>query len=65
MPDKMWKILNSKHQILNKSEYLNPKFKTNLYKERFAVFVIRILVIWYCLGFRISSLGFIRPQDIE
>jgi len=26
----MWKILNPKHQILNKSKYLNSNFKTNL-----------------------------------
>ena len=65
MPDKMWKILNPKHQILNKSEYLNPKFKTNLYKERSRVFCHWDFGIWYCLGFRISSLEFIRPQDIE
>ncbi len=30
-----WKILNPKHEILNKFEYLNPKFKTNLSKESF------------------------------
>ena len=40
-----WKIPNPKHQILNKFEYLNSKFKTNLSKksftkEGFAVFVI-------------------------
>ena len=64
MLNKEWKILNPKHQILNKFKCLNSKFKTNLSKEsftkeRFAVFVIGILVIWYCLGFRISNLGFI------
>ena len=47
--------------ILNKFKCLNSKFKTNLSKEsftkeRFAVFVIGILVIWYCLGFRVSNL---------
>ncbi len=30
MLSKEWKILNPKHQILNKFKYLNAKFKTNL-----------------------------------
>ena len=64
MLNKEWKILNHKHQNLNKFKYLHSKFKTNLskqifIKERFAVFVIGILVIGYCLGFRIPNLGFI------
>ena len=74
MLNRIWEILSSKHQILNKSEYLNSKFKTNLSKESFTketivfsegfceakkfVFVIGISVIWYCLVFRISNLGF-------
>ena len=67
---KMWKILNHKHQILNKFEYLNPKFKTNLSKESFTKERVRSFChwdfgIWYCLVFRISSLGFIPPRDNE
>ena len=74
MFNKILKILNPKHQTLNKFQYLNSKFKTNLSRESFTketiifskgfceakkfVFVIGISVIWYCLGFRISNLGF-------
>ena len=40
MLNKMWKILNPKHQILNKFKCLNSKIKTNLSKdkERFRCF---------------------------
>jgi len=50
-----WKILNPKHQILNKFQYLNSKFKTNtsLKKKAFLIFEF-----WYLVLFRISNLGF-------
>ncbi len=49
MLNKKWKILNPKHQTLNKSKYLNPKRKTFLFLS---------FEFWYCVLFSISDLEF-------
>jgi hypothetical protein len=47
------KILNPKHEILNKSKILNTKFQTRI------VWNIQTLGFSICLEFRYSDLGFI------
>ena len=62
-----WEILNSKHQISpyracgvvgrahgNKFQYLNPKFKTNIFLKKKAFLIFEF---WYLILFRISDLG--------
>ena len=47
------KILNPKHQILNKFQYLNSKFKTNISLKKKAFLIFEF---WYLVLFRISDL---------
>jgi len=59
----MWKILNPKHQILNKFKYLSAKFKTNhsLKKKIFfceAKSLFLSFGFWYLILFSISDLEF-------
>ncbi len=56
MLNKMWKILNPKHQILNKSKYLSSNFKTNhsLTEKQKSLFLS--FGFWYLILFSISSL---------
>ena len=58
MLNKRLKILNPKHQILNKSKYLNLKLKTNLSKESFTKERFVVFVIWVLVLFSISNLEF-------
>ena len=57
MRNKVWEILNPKHQILNKFEYLNSKFKTNLYREMNTSLFLSFR-FWYLVLFMISDLEF-------
>lgn len=64
------KITNPKHQIPNKFEYQNSKFKTTLSKESFTKERFRSFCHWNfgnLVLFRISDLGFriyMDPQGI-
>jgi hypothetical protein len=67
MDTEIKEILNSnitslarRSPILNKSKTLMSKSKTHLFLLR--VLDIGILVIWYCLGFSASCLGFFTRQ---
>ena len=54
------KILNPKHQILNKFKYLNSKFKTNLSKESFTKERFRRFCHW-----NFGNLVLFRISDFE
>ena len=60
MYNKMWEILNPKHQILNKFKFLNQKFKTNLSKGSFTKERFRCFCHW-----NFGNLGLFRISNFE
>jgi len=68
MHNNKWKIPNPKHQIPNKFEYQNSKFKTNLSLRKVYQRTLRSFCHWNfgnLVLFRISDLGFRIYMDSQ